>query len=91
MGDVSWQTPTVQIHVACQPNGSPGHSWQNVSCGKSTLGFKGMLYAAKALSGLAIDLLTQPELLARAQEEHRKRTADGYQCPVPPDAVPTAL
>ncbi len=91
VGDVSWQTPTVQINAACQPSGSPGHSWQNVSCGNSSIGFKGMLYAAKALSGLAIDLLTQPELLARAQAEHRKRTADGYECPVPPDAVPTAL
>ena len=32
VGDVSWQTPTGQIHVAAWPNGSPGHSWQNVSC-----------------------------------------------------------
>ena len=29
VGDVSWQTPTGQIHVAAWPNGSPGHSWQN--------------------------------------------------------------
>ena len=91
VGDVSWQTPTVQLYTACQPNGSPGHSWQNVACAKSSLGYKGMLYAAKALAGLAIDLLTQPEMLARAKAEHREKTKDGYVCPVPPGAVPTSL
>ena len=91
VGDVSWQTPTVQLYAACQPSGCPGHSWQNVACGKSTLAYKGMLYAGKAMAGLAIDLLTQPDVLARAKEEHRKKTAGGYVCPIPPDAVPTAL
>lgn len=91
VGDVSWQTPTVQIYTACQAAGSPGHSWQNVSSGKSSLGYKGMLYAAKALAGLAIDLYTQPELLEKAKAEHQKKTAGGYLCPIPPEAVPTAL
>lgn len=29
VGDVSWQCPTAQLHVASWPNGCPGHSWQN--------------------------------------------------------------
>lgn len=91
VGDVSWQTPTVQLYAACQPSGSPGHSWQNVACGKSTPAYKGMLYAGKALAGLAVDLLSQPEILAQAKQEHREKTAGGYVCPIPPDAVPTAL
>ncbi len=91
VGDVSWQTPTVQLYAVCQPNGCPGHSWQNTACGKSTLAYKGMLYAGKALAGLAIDLLTQPETLAKAAAEHREKTAGAYVCPIPPDAVPTAL
>ena len=37
VGDVSWQCPTAQIHVAAWPNGCPGHSWQNVSCGRPPL------------------------------------------------------
>jgi aminobenzoyl-glutamate utilization protein B len=81
----------VQLYADCQTNGSPGHSWQNVACGKSSLRNKGMLYAGKALAGLAIDLLTCPDLLAQAKEEHRKKSACGYVCPIPPDAVPTAL
>ena len=91
VGDVSWQTPTVQIYAACQAAGSPGHSWQNVSSGKSSVGYKGMLYAGKVLAGLAIDLLTQPELLEKAKAEHAEKTRSGYLCPIPPDAVPTAL
>ena len=46
---------------------------------------------ADVLAGLAIDLLTQPELLTRAKAEHAKKTSCGYVCPIPPEAVPTAL
>ncbi len=91
VGDVSWQTPTVQIYAVCQPNGCPGHSWQNVACGKTSIAYKGMLYAAKALAGLAIDLTTQPALLEAAKEEFRRKTGGGYVCPIPPDAAPTAI
>ena len=91
VGDVSWQTPAVQFYTVCRAAGSPGHSWQNVSCGKSPLGHKGMLYAGKLLACLAVKLLHEPETLAAAQTEHRRAAAAGYTCPIPPDAVPTAL
>ena len=91
VGDVSWQTPTVQIYAACQPAGCPGHSWQNVSCGKSTIGYKGMLFAAKAMAGIAVDLFCHPEILEAASVEHKERTADGYVCPIPRGVLPTAL
>ena len=89
VGDVSWQCPTAQLHVAAWPNGCPGHSWQNVSCGKSPLGYKALLKAAQVLCGAAIDLLEQPELLSAAREEFAARTAGGYHCPIPAEAVPT--
>ena len=41
VGDVSWQCPTAQIEVAAWPNGCPGHSWQNVSCDRTSIGHKG--------------------------------------------------
>ena len=37
------------------------------------------------------DLLEQPELLAGAKAEFLKRTAGGYTCPIPADAVPAPL
>lgn len=91
VGDVSWQTPTVQVYTACRAAGSPGHSWQNVAAGKSPLGHKGMLYAGKILACLAAKLLTEPETLAAAQTEFKKASAAGYACPIPKGAVPTAL
>ena len=89
VGDVSWQCPTAQLHVAAWPNGCPGHSWQNVSCGKTSIGHKAALCAGKVLCAAAVDLLEQPELLQAAHREHEERTADGYTCPIPPDAVAT--
>jgi aminobenzoyl-glutamate utilization protein B len=88
---VSWQTPTAQIEAVCWPAGVPGHSWQIVACGKSGLAHKGMLYAAKALAGAAIDLMSDESLLQRAREEFDDRASEGYVCPIEPDAVPIAL
>lgn len=89
VGDVSWLTPTAQIHVAAWPNGCPGHSWQNVSCDGTTIGKKAAICAAKVLSASVVDLFEQPELLEQARHEFEKNTAAGYVCPIPKDAVPT--
>ena len=88
VGDVSWLTPTAQIHVASWPNGCPGHSWQNVSCDRTEIGHKAAVHAGKVLAAAAIDLFNQPELLKKARAEFEKRTAEGYVCPIPADAVP---
>ena len=92
VGDVSWLTPTAQFTAATWPSGNPGHSWQNVSCGASTIGDKGLLYAAKVLCGATIDLLEQPEILAQARQEFIDRTGgNGYVCPIEADAVPYVI
>ena len=89
VGDVSWLTPTAQIHVVSWPNGCPGHSWQNVSCDRTEIGHKAALHAGKVLAAGAIDLFVHPEILREARAEFERRTAAGYTCPVPADAVPT--
>lgn len=89
VGDVSWQTPTGQIHAAAWPNGSPGHSWQNVSIGRTDIGRGAALHAGKVLAAAAIDLYEDPELLAAAKAEFERQTAEGYTCPIPEGAVPT--
>jgi aminobenzoyl-glutamate utilization protein B len=88
VGDVSWLCPTAQIHVASFPNGCPGHSWQNVSCGATSIGKKSALHAGKVLAATVMDLLTDPSILPAARAEFEKRTAEGYTCPIPADAVP---
>lgn len=89
VGDVSWLTPTAQIQVASWPNGCPGHSWQNVSCDRTEIGHKAAVHAGKVIACAAIDLMTSPETLKAARAEFEQRTASGYVCPIPADAVPT--
>ena len=89
VGDVSWECPTAQIHVAAWPNGCPGHSWQNVSCDRTSIGHKAAVHAGKVLCAAAVDLLSDPELLRAARTEFEERTEAGYTCPIPADAVPT--
>lgn len=88
VGDVSWLTPTAQIHVAAWPNGCPGHSWQIVSCNKTSIGHKAALLAGKVLATGAIDLFQNLNLLKEAREEFEKRTKDGFICPIPEGALP---
>ena len=89
VADVSWITPTGQISTTCWPLGTPGHSWQTVaSCG-SSIGAKGMLFAAKAMALAGLELLTDAELLAAAKAEFQAKRGDKtYVTPLPDDAVP---
>lgn len=93
VGDVSWLTPAVQFNTVCFTADAPGHSWQNVSCGASAIGDKGLLLASKVLACTAIDLFEDPSLLEKAKEEHAKRTEEygGFVSPIPEDAKPTAI
>lgn len=88
VGDVSWLTPTAQITTVTWPSGSPGHSWQNVACGKSGFAHKGLLLAAKVLAGTAADLMTDPALLQKARAEFVVAAAEGYDCPIGPEVTP---
>ena len=89
VGDVSWLTPTAQFDAVTIPSGCPAHSWQTVSSGKTTLAHKGMLYAAKVLAGATADLMTDPEILKKARAEFKETTAEGYDCPISKDIIPT--
>ncbi len=73
VGDVSWKTPTLEFGTTCNVLGAPGHSWQFVACCGSTIGHKSLVFAAKAMAGSVLDLLTKPELLKKAKEEHEER------------------
>jgi len=89
VGDVSHIAPTAQLTTCCEALGTPGHSWQTVVASGSSIGFKGMMVAAKVLALTALDLETKPELLQAAREEFEKSTAGKkYVSPLPEDAVP---
>ncbi len=92
VGDVSWNCPTAEAFVATWAAGTPAHSWQIVSQGKSSLAHTGLLYAAKILAATAVDLYENPKLLAKAKEEWLT-TLDGetYTCPIPDGCKPRAI
>lgn len=72
VGDVSWQTPTAQALIAAWPAGVPGHSWQVVACGKTSLAHKAILCAGKTLATAATALIDDPALLQKAREEYAR-------------------
>lgn len=89
VGDVSWQTPAATFNAVCFTAHSPGHSWQNVSSGASSIGDKGTVYAAKVLACAAADLYEDTSIIEKAQAEFIERLGgEEYTCPIPPDAVP---
>ena len=86
--DVSWNCPTVQMHVGCWIPGTPNHSWQTVSQGKNGYARRAMLYAGKAMALAAVRLMQRPELLAAARQEHLEKTGGKYEPAMPKDVMP---
>jgi aminobenzoyl-glutamate utilization protein B len=78
VGDVSYTVPTVGLQAATWVPGTPAHSWQATACGGTDIGAKGMMVAAKTMALAAIDLFTDPALVATAKEEFKKDKGD-YQ------------
>src|SRR5690606_36818338 len=73
VGDVSCVVPGAGFNTACWVPGTPGHSWQAVACGGTTIAKKGMNLAARTLAATAWDLYSDAELLAAAKQEHANR------------------
>lgn len=69
VGDVSYNVPTVGFSTATWVPGTPAHSWQAIAAGGTDIGVKGMMVAAKTLSNMALDLLTDPALVEAAKKE----------------------
>lgn len=93
IGDISWFVPTVELRAATYTYGAPGHSWQIVACTGTTIGEKGMMVAAKALAGTALDVYGSPDLLRRARADFEAiRTPLDYVTLIPEgQQAPTAV
>ena len=78
VGDVSYTVPTAGFDAATWVPGTAAHSWQATAAGGMSIGDKGMMLAAKALSMTAVDLLTQPDLLSEARQEFERRRGANF-------------
>ena len=89
VGDVSWVVPTVQLSAATWVPGTSAHSWQAVAAGGTTIGYKGMMVAAKTMALTGADLFTSPatveaakaELMAKRGPSFKYETALGTMAP----------
>ena len=75
VGDISWFVPTTGLMVAAYGYGLPTHSWPVVASTGTSIGNKALLVAAKTIAATAIDLYTDPDLLARTKADFAKRMA----------------
>lgn len=92
VGDVSWNVPTAQITTACYALGTPEHSWQLVSQGRSSIAHKGLMLAAKTMAGAAVDLFEDKTLIDKAKEELAERLAgDVYKSAIPDGVEPQPI
>jgi aminobenzoyl-glutamate utilization protein B len=89
VADVSWKVPTVEFSTATWILGTPGHSWQSTAQSASELGHKSLIFAAKVMASTILDLIANPELIAKAKEEHQRRLGNRkYKSPLPTDKKP---
>lgn len=89
VGDVSWIVPTTGFSTVCWVPGTPGHSWQAVASGGTTIGRKGMLMASKVMAATMWDLYHQGDVLAAAKKEHEQRlSSKQYQALLEPKQKP---
>ncbi|MDB3862185.1 amidohydrolase [Flavobacteriaceae bacterium] len=79
VGDVSQVVPTVRMSATVASKGGPWHSWAVVACTGMSIGHKGMIYAAKALSMTMADFYKNPKMVEAVKEDFNKnRTIKEY-------------
>jgi aminobenzoyl-glutamate utilization protein B len=79
VGDVSWVVPTAGMRAATWVPGTSAHSWQAVAAGGTSIGFKGMLVAAKTMALTAVDLILTSQTLVRSWDELEQRRGSNFQ------------
>ena len=78
-GDVSWIVPLISMSAATWPPGTPGHSWQAVAAGGTTIGVKGMIVASKTMAMTVIDIFKKPSVVDEAKAELEKRRGANFK------------
>lgn len=79
VGDVSWVVPTAGLNPATWVPGTAAHTWQAVAADGVSIGFKGMMVAAKVIAMTGIDIFNSPTLIQQAKQEMDKQRGADFQ------------
>ncbi|WP_205758531.1 hypothetical protein [Lysinibacillus sp. SGAir0095] len=75
--------------TTCAPHANQLHTWQATSVFGSSIGLKGMHYAAKTMAGAALDTLLDSTIIESAKAEFYRLKADKtYECGIPVNVEP---
>jgi aminobenzoyl-glutamate utilization protein B len=91
VGDVSWVVPTVQLSAATWVPGTAAHSWQAVAAGGTTIGYKGMMVAAKTMALTGADLFSAPATVEAAKAELNSKRGPNFRYETALGAQPPQL
>jgi len=84
--EFSWNAPYASPWIAMGMQDCGWHHWGVTRCAADTMGQKSMDCAAKVISMTAADIICNPELLQRAQDEWQERmNGRQYKCLLPED------
>jgi aminobenzoyl-glutamate utilization protein B len=76
VGDVSYVVPTVGLGTATWVPGTAAHTWQATAADGMSIGFKGMMLAAKTMALTGLELIQNPLLIQEAKKEFKERIGD---------------
>jgi aminobenzoyl-glutamate utilization protein B len=88
VGDVSWIVPEIRLRVTTGAVGAPWHAWAEVACAGMSIGHKGMVYAAKAMSMTMVDIFENETLRKEVRAEFEQRRNGHVFKPYIPDGPP---
>ena len=88
VSEFSWFAPLATMWTAAMP-GPALHHWVFTAAAGSTIGKKAYNHAAKFLANSGVDLIAKPDVLAKAQEEHKTRlNGRVYKSLLPAELMP---
>lgn len=79
VGDVSYTVPTAGLRAATWVPGTPSHSWQAVAAGGTSIGSKGLMIAAKALTLTGMQLFDDPSIIEATKKEFLQIRGKNFQ------------
>ena len=88
-GDITWMVPHGRITFPANVPGVPFHHWAAAIAEATSIAHKGTVVGAKVIAASVVDLLANPDLIARARETFSREVGSStYRPLLPPGQLP---